>query len=551
MIELAAQTSAPVPVVLSMLHESVLRNSATRLFRNQPVLRWTLRRLRQASQVGACVVLCWDDQQPAVQIACDEGIEKQAFLVHSIGTRRGIASVDAVTVARRWADGWRGGLLQTCEFDRGFHAPSLLDVINLLATDIVLCVDPASGLVDASLVDTLVRHARVQSHHDLVFSPATPGACGVLLRRRLIESLASGNTHPGRALHYVPDHPILDPLGREASAPTPTPVARTPHRLSLDSDRQISRLSDATEYLNGQLTSSSALQVLELLSVRPQVDRWPREIVLEIEPTRATRPVYAATTHRALSRVSMSPAKAALLFDEVGVVDDLRIVFGGCGDALLNPHFFDIVSHASNAGVPSISVETDLLGVSAQTIERLATSPVDVVSVYVPAMTPATYKAVMGVDGLTAVIENIRLLVHARHAAGRVAPLVVPTFVKCLQNQGEMEVWYDQWIRALGHAVVCGPTDYAGQIPDVAVSDVSPPRRRACARIQSRLTILSDGTIVPCEQDVLGTMSLGEIGQSSIQSAWSGRMRDLRADHACGQWTNRPLCAGCREWHRP
>src|SRR5690349_3176665 len=38
------------------------------------------------------------------------------------GARRGIALLDAVRAARRWSDGWRGGVMQTCEFDQGWDA---------------------------------------------------------------------------------------------------------------------------------------------------------------------------------------------------------------------------------------------------------------------------------------------------------------------------------------------------------------------------------------------------------------------------------------------
>ncbi len=48
-----------VTAVLSMLHEGPERNSATRLFRSQPVLRWTLRRLRAAASITAATATGW------------------------------------------------------------------------------------------------------------------------------------------------------------------------------------------------------------------------------------------------------------------------------------------------------------------------------------------------------------------------------------------------------------------------------------------------------------------------------------------------------------
>jgi radical SAM protein with 4Fe4S-binding SPASM domain len=63
--------------------------------------------------------------------------------------------------------------------------------------------------------------------------------------------------------------------------------------------------------------------------------------------------------------------------------------------------------------------------------------------------------------------------------------------------------------------------------------------------------ILSDGSIVTCEQDVLGKHALGRVGNDCIRDIWLNRFGALRAQHAAGNWTNAPLCRNCREWHRP
>ena len=134
---------------------------------------------------------------------------------------------------------------------------------------------------------------------------------------------------------------------------------------------------------------------------------------------------------------------------------------------------------------------------------------------------------------------------------GSGTPLIVPTFVKTSVNLAEMDAWYDHWLRALGTAVITGPSVFAGKIPQTAVAEMEPPMRRACARLSSRMAILSDGQIVSCEQDILAEQSLARIGESSIQSIWTGPMNSLARDHAKGNWQRYKLCAGCREWHRP
>jgi radical SAM protein with 4Fe4S-binding SPASM domain len=148
-------------------------------------------------------------------------------------------------------------------------------------------------------------------------------------------------------------------------------------------------------------------------------------------------------------------------------------------------------------------------------------------------------------------LNNIQLFVTERARLARGTPLLIPIFTKCRQNLGEMELWYDQWIRAIGSAVIVGPSDCAGQIPDVAVADMAPPMRQACRRLTSRMSVLSDGSIVACEQDVLGRMTLGKVGTDRVTDVWQQRMTAFRAEHRAGQWNLLPLCSQCREWDRP
>ena len=53
--------------VISMIHEAPSHNSATRLFRGEPVLAWTLRRLERSAELAHMVVICWEDQAAEVE----------------------------------------------------------------------------------------------------------------------------------------------------------------------------------------------------------------------------------------------------------------------------------------------------------------------------------------------------------------------------------------------------------------------------------------------------------------------------------------------------
>jgi hypothetical protein len=365
-----------------------------------------------------------------------------------------------------------------------------------------------------------------------------------------LKRLGLAKAHAGRLLHYFDDQLGKEPIATESCVAIPAVVARTNDRFTLDSDRQVRRVAAATESLNGQLLGSGAEELVRRVSSSRGADLLPREVVLELNLSRSTRPIFWPGRTLSFDRPEFGADLAERLFEELGSQDDARLTLAGVGDPLLCERVFAIIEAARRAGV-AVHLETDLLGISNEVLGRLAGSGVDVVSVHLPALSPQIYAAVMGIDGYAQVLENVKQLLLARQSRGSSIPIVVPTFTKCQQNFAQMEAWYDQWLRALGSAVIRGPSDCAGQIPDAGMADMSPPGRRACGRINSRAMILSDGCVVSCEQDVAGVQVMGRLQDRSLAEIWQKRFETLREDHRKGEWGRHSLCRACREWHRP
>ncbi len=521
----------------SLLHEPV--GAGSRAFRGEPVLAWTLRRLKQSS-VAQTVLLAWDDQLPTLTFADASA--------HACGPRRLIPSLQSTTAALKWADGWRGGLLGAAWFDRGYVARFVADAIVAAEADAIVLVDAAAALVDPAIVDLLIA-AATRGERDFYFTAAAPGLGGVLLKRSLVQRLGGGNATPGRIVSYLPDAPVLDPVTSDACIELPLTLTRAVDRFVLDSDRQICRIDCATQPLNGTLATSAAQTIVEQMrSVRPAHD-FPREIAIEITTRRATRPTFAAGSHIEVSRVDMSLEVLRKIAIELAQVDDVRLTLAGAGDPLLHPQIVEVL-HALR-DVYAVSIETDLVDASDDVLKAIVNANVDVVAVHLPAMSPAKYQQVMGCASMPAVLENVKRLLAIRQQLGRGTPIVVPLFTKLAINLDEMEQWYDAWLRALQSAVIVGPSDFAGQIPDLAAADMAPPKRGPCRRIERRMMVLSTGDIVRCEQDALGLSPLGNLGTDSVRSVWQKAFPPLREAHQRGGLALPVLCGNCREWDRP
>lgn len=522
----------------SLLHESA--DAGARAFRGEPVLSWTLRRLKQSSTIDQTMLLAWDDQIASLTFADAS--------THACGPRRIVPSLQATTAALKWADGWRGGLLGAAWFDRGYVAKFVADAMIVAEADAIVLVDATAGLVDAAIVDSLVA-AGSAGERDFYFTAAAPGLGGVLLKRALVDRLAAGHGTPGWIVSYLPDAPILDPITSDACVELPLPLTRAVDRFLLDSDRQIRRVDQATLALNGTLVASAADELVQRMRAVPPANDFPREVTLEITTRRGTRPVFAAASHLDVSRPDASLDLIDRIATELAGVDDIRLTLAGAGDPLLHPQIGEILQRLR--GIHAVSIETDLVEVSDDMLKAILAANVDVVAIHLPAMSPGKYGQVMGCGSMPTVLENVKRLLAMRQQVNRGTPILTPVFTKLAMNLDEMEQWYDAWLRALHNAVIVGPSDYAGQIPDLAAADMSPPKRGPCRRIDRRMTILSNGDVVRCEQDALGLSPLGNVGTEIIRSIWQTAFPPLREAHQRGGLALPVLCGNCREWDRP
>lgn len=523
-------------VIVSLLADSPTRNAATRIFRGKAVLSHTIDRIGRAYSRPDLAILVWEDQAKLVRMAAPGAVAS----VHSCGARRPSAQMAAVSASLRWADGWRGGLLGVSSFDRGFDAKTVVSLLEKLSCNAAVLVDPNAALIDSAAIDSLILHAADRPQLDFTFLPGTPGSGAMLVRIDPLRELARTSRLPGHLLAYHPDRPVHDPLSKEFAVPVTPRVARSLTRTMVDSERQSRRLSLV------QLEDQDAEGIISQLQHEPSLDAMPREVVIELNTQRSTSPAFSVLSKTKIDRSPMTLTQAQKLFERLALVDDLRVTFAGVGDPLLHEQFEQIVTAARNAGIASLHVETDLLPRQTDRLSFLASGISDVVSVHLPALHRDTYQQLMGVDRISTVLEQLKLLVTARAQAGSGLPIVVPVFTKCESNLSEMEEWYDQWIRAVGAAVIRGPSDFGGEIPYLGVSDMTPPVRKPCRRLRSRMTILSDGTIASCEEDVFGRQAVGHLDRDPIELAWTEGMSPLRLNIGCGS-----VCSSCRMWDRP
>lgn len=457
-----------------------------------------------------------------------------------------------VRAGRVWGlDSWRGGAGGFCVFDEDFHAPLLQALAHKAGADAVATIPAAAPLFDAAMLDEMICHARgTDEPTGVTFVQAPPGLGGFIIRRAILDQLATSTIPPGAILNYQPTNPMADLTGRETCYRPAADIIHARGRLLCDTLRSTKRVARLIESGAASWTSIEIVRCMARLSAEC-VDDMPEEIEIELTTRTPTgwksllRPIGDSGVSRGPIAMDTVRRVAGALGDD----DDVRIVLAGFGEPCLHPNFADVCRMFRDAGAAAIAVRTTGL-VDDDAVERaLFETPVDLVEVMLDAAGEDTYRRVNGFDGFGQAMAILERRLERRVKENRVLPLWVPSFVKANETFDDLEPFVDTWQRRLGMYLVTGYSHCGGQRADRAVSCLAPPQRTACRRVRTRMLVLADGTIAGCDQDFRGVQPIGRIDDTLLRETWQrapmyGELREKTVASA-------PLCANCEEWHRP
>lgn len=122
-------------------------------------------------------------------------------------------------------------------------------------------------------------------------------------------------------------------------------------------------------------------------------------------------------------------------------------------------------------------------------------------------------------------------------------------YVQALRVAGaedDLERFYRNWKAAGAKIIVQKHDDFCGYLPTLKAGDISPIKRHPCRHLMRDLTILLDGSVPFCREDVEGTRPIGNAFEKSLEELWSASA-GLYGEHCAGSYQG--ICAGCDEYY--
>ncbi|MBN1436433.1 MAG: SPASM domain-containing protein [Sedimentisphaerales bacterium] len=525
------------------------------------VLTRTIKRLEAVVGLNDILVFCPSEQEPLITELTEGTRATVCGLAQEVPVSKAIRK-------RKWSlRGWRGGLGASTQFDELPFTAEMVQILQERQIEVVISIAPEAVVVDPKLLsELLAHHKRNDETMRFTFSQTAPGLAGCVYRLDLVNNLVQVGEAVGALLTYKPESPEQDLVNHECTLRVAQELCTSPYRYLADTAREMEAMEaiakaldqmehddqeqDETDTATEGSWGHDACRAIEVMAQEKEAtERLPREIDIEINTERSLRIVDYPHSQLAGTREAMDIELFSKIVDDCSAYDDICLTIGGFGEPLAHRDLIGMIERAKSAGIFGINIETDGRLLEGELAEQLLAADIDVISVHLDADSAALYQQLKGENCFERVVNNIETFTAKAKAEGKIT--IVPHMVKMRATMAEMESFYDRWITICGAAVLTGFSDYAGQIADKAVMDMSPPNRWACERLSKRMTILADGTVCVCDQDFACKHVIGNVTQQSVEDIWrSKQWEQLRKEHASGVYSSCELCGKCRDWHR-
>jgi spiro-SPASM protein len=211
------------------------------------------------------------------------------------------------------------------------------------------------------------------------------------------------------------------------------------------------------------------------------------------------------------------------------------------GEPALHSKIYELISFIQSVEGLSLVIETSGIGWNREKLISLATEPARFPSwiVSLDACGEEEYRKLRG-DGFQEATGFARLLI------GLAKGQVYVQAVRMNENEEALEGFFREWKKETEHLIIQKYDHFSHFLPDRRVTDLSPLQRFPCWHLKRDLSILIDGTVPLCREDVKNSYPLGNILKEPLATIWQ-RAEKHYHDHIKENYS--PLCKECDEYY--
>jgi len=236
----------------------------------------------------------------------------------------------------------------------------------------------------------------------------------------------------------------------------------------------------------------------------------------------------------------------------------IRLCF--INEPLIRTDIDQFIKYAVDAGIIDVIITTNGTLLTKEMARKLIDAGLTKLNVSLDAVTEETYNKIRVGGDFNTTVGNIKDFLDVRKQMGKKLPTIRLTFVSTKLNQHERDDFINQWkgrVDSLGLQNLQNPFG-EGEFQDKLQSELilikdkqQKPKKFHCPEPFKRMTLRSNGTVLPCCSFYAAELVVGDWKSRSLKDIWnSEKMRELRAIHKSGKYYENPVCKRCIETYQ-
>lgn len=274
------------------------------------------------------------------------------------------------------------------------------------------------------------------------------------------------------------------------------------------------------------------------------VGEFPLFIDMEVTNNCIYKCTFCATSYfgQEIKRGFVEEAIVKRVIDEGAEKGLYGIKFNDRGEPLMHKQLFEFVSYAKKKGLIDVYFNTNGYLMNEEICRKIIDTGLDRISISVEGMNSEQYEKYRIGGDFGTVLNNIHILLNLRNKLNSPSPRIRIQIVLLDEIKTQIEEYRQFWS---GFADEVCFLDYKEEARN-ELRYIHDDIKWACHQLWQRMVIWWDGTILPCNEDDRGVLSLGNIRDRSIEDVWNGSyLKLLREKHQLGLSCSVSPCNKC------
>ncbi len=219
--------------------------------------------------------------------------------------------------------------------------------------------------------------------------------------------------------------------------------------------------------------------------------------------------------------------------------------FSFCGEPFLEPEvLFEFLRYGKSAGLESLNVNTNGMLVTADLVDPLLETGVDLVVFGIDGFTARTFESIRRNAHRDTVYRNAEHLLKVIGLRGH-GPEVQVQFIEMDENEHELPQFSRHWLSHGATLKVRRKLSWGGKFDTF---EVGQQHRIPCPWAMTMMHVFWDGRVPRCPGDTEGEEGVGNAWHASLAELW-GRLGGYRQLHLEHRWEELPArCLTCTDW---